>query len=84
MAITIYRASQLYNTPSRRDQSGKRGLFNVGKSTFYDEIEPDLEKVNLGPRAVGYTDRSVEKRIVKGIAEATAERNAARKCVEAE
>jgi hypothetical protein len=81
--MKIYRPADLHNTPARNGRPAKRGLFNVGKSTFYDEIEPDLEKVNLGPRAVGYTDRSVEKRIVKGIAEATAERNAARKCVEA-
>jgi hypothetical protein len=76
MAIKIYRPNELFNTPPRDDKPSKRGLFNVGKSTFYDEIEPDLEKVTLASRAVGYTDRSVERRIAKGIAEAAAERDA--------
>jgi hypothetical protein len=75
MAITIYRASELYNTPSRRGQPGKRGIFNVGKSTFYEEIEPELERVKLGERAIGYTGRSVDKKIENSIAAATAERD---------
>ena len=49
--MKIYRPADLHNTPARNDRPAKRGLFNVGKSTFYDEIEPDLEKVNLD-----YTD----------------------------
>lgn len=72
MSIIIYRASQLYNKPSKRGQPGKRGIFNVGKSTFYDEIEPELERVKLGERAIGYTDRSVDKKIENGIAAAAA------------
>ena len=77
MAIKIYRPNELYNTPGSDKRPAKRGVFNVGKSTFYDEIEPDLEKVNLATRAVGYTDRSVEEKIAKGIAESAAERDAA-------
>jgi hypothetical protein len=75
--VKIYRPNELYNTPASDKRPAKRGVFNVGKSTFYDEIEPDLEKVNLATRAVGYTDRSVEEKIAKGIAEAAAERDAA-------
>lgn len=77
MAIKIYRPGELYNMPQREGKPSKRGVFNVGRSTFYDEIEPDLEKVDLGPRAVGYTDRSVEQKIERGIASATAKRGKA-------
>jgi hypothetical protein len=67
--IQIYRPGDLFNTPARPDRPAKRGVFNVSRSTFYDEIEPHLERVELGPKAVGYTDRSVEReqerRIVK-------------------
>ena len=42
---------------------------------FYDVIEPKLERVNLTAHAVGYTDRSVERVIAEGIAEAAAERD---------
>jgi hypothetical protein len=68
MAITIYRAGELYSTRKRR------GKFPTGKSHFFKVIEPQLEKVQLGPQAVGYTDQSVDKFIEKGIAAATAER----------
>jgi hypothetical protein len=67
MPITIYRAIDLYNTPSRRGQPGKRGIFGVGKTQFYDEIEPNLERVRLGEKAVGYTDRSVDREIEQRI-----------------
>jgi hypothetical protein len=60
MALVIYRAAELFNTPKGPKRPASRGLFNVGKSLFYEEIEPRLEKVALGPKAVGYTDRSVE------------------------
>jgi len=71
MAIAIYRAVELYNTPPRRGRPGKRGKFNCGKSHFYEVIEPQLEKVKLGPKATAYTAR---KLIEDGIARATAER----------
>jgi hypothetical protein len=68
MAIPIYRAGQLYNKPPRRGEPAQRGVFNCGKTLFYEEIEPDLEKVNLGRRAKGYTGRSVERKIEESIA----------------
>jgi hypothetical protein len=72
-SFVIYRAVQLYNTPRRRGRPGSRGVFNVAKSTFYEEIEPELERVKLGERAVGYTGRSIDKKIEKSIAAAAAE-----------
>jgi hypothetical protein len=64
MPIGIFRAAELYN------RGGKRGVFNVGKSHFYETVEPQLERVALGERAVGYTERSVERVIRQGIAKA--------------
>jgi hypothetical protein len=61
MAMTIYRPGDLYN------KRGKRGIFNVGKSHFYDQIEPHLERVKLGEKAVGYTDRSVDREMERRI-----------------
>jgi hypothetical protein len=74
--IQIYRANELFNTPARRGQSGRRGKLNVARTTFYDAIEPRLERVQLSERAVGYTDRSVHRLIEEGIAAASAERAA--------
>jgi hypothetical protein len=62
----IYRAGDLHNKP------GKPGIFNVGRTHFYDVIEPRLEKACLGDRAVGYTDRSVERVQAEMIAEGAA------------
>jgi predicted DNA-binding transcriptional regulator AlpA len=75
MAMMIYRANELYNTPAKREENkpAKRGKLGVGKSHFYEEIEPKLEKVKLGEKAVGYTDRSVDKVIKEGIAAARAD-----------
>jgi hypothetical protein len=79
MTILIYRASELYNhppikarpasagRPARNAKPAKRGIFGVGKSHFYEVIEPQLEKVRLGPKAVGYTGRSVTKIIEQGV-----------------
>jgi hypothetical protein len=47
----ILRANQIYSRPD------KPGRLPTGKSHFYEEIEPRLEKVALGPKAVGYTER---------------------------
>jgi hypothetical protein len=69
--IQIYRPSELFNTRARR------GRFNVSRTHFYDEIEPRLERVRLGPRAIGYTDRSVDRVIRDSIAAASAEREQA-------
>jgi hypothetical protein len=63
MVFKIYRAGDLHNKP------GKPGIFNVGRTHFYDVIEPRLEKACLGDRAVGYTDRSVERVQAEMIAE---------------
>jgi hypothetical protein len=86
MSITIYRAGDLYNHPrvKRRKATPKRpavnpkparkGLLNVGKSFFYEVIEPQLERVPLGDRAIGYTERSVNQMIEERIKAAAAER----------
>jgi hypothetical protein len=76
MVITIYRPTELYSQPAKGGRPAKRGIFGVGKSFFYDVIEPLLEKVNISERAVGYTDRSINKVIEDGIATAAAERAA--------
>ena len=68
MVFKIYRAGDLHNKP------GKPGIFNVGRTHFYDVIEPRLEKACLGHRAVGYTDRSVERVQAEMIAEGAAAR----------
>src|SRR5262245_16132339 len=78
----VYRATELYDhakVKARKARAGKkarkgrparRGLLRVSKSHFYDVIEPKLERVELSPKAVAYTGRSVHKLI--GIGEATA------------
>ena len=66
---SILRANQIYSRP------GKPGLLPTGKSHFYDKIEPRLEKVALGPKAVGYTERSLNQLIEEGIDEAAAARH---------
>ena len=67
--FVVLRASQIYSQP------GKPGRLPTGKSHFYGEIEPRLEKVVLGPKAVGYTERSLDRLIEEGIGEAAAERD---------
>jgi hypothetical protein len=63
----IYRPSDCYNKPAQPAKQGKkaspatRGLFNVSRTTFYDVIEPRLERVALTDKAIGYTGRSVER-----------------------
>jgi hypothetical protein len=68
MVFKIYRAGDLHN------KRGKSGIFNVGRTHFYEVIEPRLEKICLGNRAVGYTDRSVERVQAEMIAEGAAAR----------
>ena len=72
IVFKIYRAGDLHN------KSGKPGIFNVGRTHFYDVIEPRLEKACLGDRAVGYTDRSVERVQAEMIAEGAAASRLAR------
>ena len=67
--FVILRANQIYSQP------GKPGRLPTGKSHFYGEIEPRLEKVVLGPKAVGYSERSLDALIEEGIGEAAAERD---------
>lgn len=86
MEFTVWRPTNLFNIPERpfRPASrGKpqrsfrpasRGKFNVGKTLFYELIEPRLEKIKLGKRAIGYTDRSVDRVFREGLARAAAER----------
>lgn len=71
--MEIYRGYELYSEPARRGRPARRGKFPYGKTFFFDVIEPQLERVNLGGRGVSYTARSVEKVIEAGIA-AAAER----------
>jgi hypothetical protein len=47
----------------------------TGKSHFHEVIAPRLEKVVLGPKAVGYTERSLNRLIEEGIDEAAAARD---------
>jgi hypothetical protein len=87
--IPIYRPTELYNQPAvtaRKASKGKsartarpatRGVFPVGKTFFYVHIEPLLERVELGPRAITYTRRSVEKILKHGIPRAKAQAEAA-------
>ena len=67
--VVILRANQIYSQP------GKPGRLPTGKSHFYEKIEPRLEKVVLSPKAVGYTERSLDGLIEEGIGEAAAERD---------
>ena len=67
--LVVLRANQIYSRP------GKPGKLPTGKSHFYDEIAPKLEKAKLGPKTVVYTERSLDKLIEEGIAEAAAERD---------
>ena len=66
--VVVLRASQIYSQP------GKPGRLPTGKSHFYKSIEPKLEKVALGLKAVGYTERSVIKLVEEGIAAAERDR----------
>jgi hypothetical protein len=86
--MIVWRPVDLFNIPERpfrpaspgksaqRFRPASRGKFNASKSLFYELIEPRLEKVKLGKRAVAYTDRSVERVLQEGIATASAERAA--------
>ena len=66
--LVVLRANQIYSRP------GKPGKLPTGKSHFYEKIAPKLEKAKLGPKTVVYTERSLDKLIEEGIAEAAAER----------
>jgi hypothetical protein len=46
-----------------------RGFFDVGKTKFEEDIAPHLEKVILGPRAVAFTDSSIQRLIRELVAE---------------
>jgi hypothetical protein len=65
--VVVLRANQIF---SRR---GRPGRLPVGKSLFYEKIEPQLEKVVLGPKARGYTERSLNKLIEQRIKATAAE-----------
>lgn len=71
--VVVLRASQIYSRP------GKPGRLPTGKTHFYKVVEPQLEKVVLGPKSVGYTERSFDNLIEQGIDEAAGERGNARK-----
>ena len=69
----VYRACELYDhakvkarkasagRKARKAKPARRGLLKVSKSHFYEAIEPKLERVELSPKAVAYTGRSVHK-----------------------
>ena len=46
-----------------------RGFFSVGKTKFEEDIAPHLDKVILGPRAIAYTDSSIQRHIRELVAE---------------
>jgi hypothetical protein len=48
---------------------GARGIFSVGKTKFDKDIAPRLDKVILGPRAIAYTDSSIQRLIRELVAE---------------
>jgi hypothetical protein len=66
--VAVLRANQIYSRP------GKPGRLPTGKSHFHEVIEPQLEKVVLGPKSVAYTERSLDKVIEQGIAKSATER----------
>jgi hypothetical protein len=63
----IYRPGDCYNKPAQPAKQGKKatparpGIFPVSRTTFYEVIEPRLERVALTGKAIGYTGRSVER-----------------------
>ena len=61
MVGIVRRAIQIYSRP------GKPGLLPIGKTHFYEQIEPQLEKVKLGENVFGYTDPSIARVIKAGI-----------------
>ena len=71
MAFMIYRAGDLHNSPPSQGRPGKRGILNIGKSAFYDVITFISPHFACSNQA----DRSVERVIAEGIAEAAAERD---------
>jgi hypothetical protein len=68
--VVVLRASQIY---SRR---GKPGRLPTGKTHFHEVVAPKLERVPLGPKAVGYTERSLNKLIEDGVNAAERDRRA--------
>lgn len=46
-----------------------RGRFSVGHTKFDEDIAPRLDKVQLGPRAIGFTESSIDRLIAELIAE---------------
>lgn len=55
-----------------RRKAEARGRFGVGKTKFDEMIAPRLTKVMLGPRAVGFTETSIERVIGELIEESAA------------
>jgi predicted DNA-binding transcriptional regulator AlpA len=43
--------------------------FSVGHTFFNEKIEPRLTRVRIGPRAVGYTESSIDRVVAELIAE---------------
>jgi hypothetical protein len=46
-----------------------RGRIPVGKTKFEEDIAPRLEKIQLGPRCVGFTESSVDRLIKELVTE---------------
>jgi hypothetical protein len=71
--VVVLRASQIYSQPAQPAKRGKPakpakpGRLPTSKSHFHEVIAPKLEKVALGEKAVGYTERSLDKLIEQGI-----------------
>jgi hypothetical protein len=62
--MRVLRANQIYSRP------GKPGLLPTRKTHFHAVVEHHLERVELGPKAVGFTETSLEKYIASCIAKA--------------
>jgi predicted DNA-binding transcriptional regulator AlpA len=57
--------------------SEARARFSVGKTMFAEDIAPRLVRVQIGPRAVGYTESSVNRLITQMITSGKKKKKAA-------
>jgi predicted DNA-binding transcriptional regulator AlpA len=55
-----------------RRKAEARTRFGVGKTMFDEKIAPRLTKVMLGPRAIGFTESSIERVIGELVQESAA------------
>lgn len=60
----------------RKEEARRR--VGVGKTKFEEDIVPRLTKVQLGPRAVGYLESSIDRLIDEFVAESAAKQRRGR------